>query len=285
MTQQNTATKQNPWSLETPEVAEAQEQAMNRLEAAKAEYQEKRQALENVLGNIERNRKAMREAEKEAAALNQEWKQDLHNNAGSYSPSISKKIDQSAEAKKRAEELRVMVEQSPEIQDQAELEALEARDKYMSCLNNARRLINLWQFDAAISEAMDNHYGETMGAIDAAGRTMHEWYLEQKQQYLAVRGFQPGAAIALASMTDEQEKEARAVVAEKLLQYLEGYGLDYRSPQDHEDNPEFEPIPMLAAEARSDYRSPAIRNRRRAGFKLTKNPNGPAFEMPGVNRI
>ena len=285
MTQQDTATEQNPWSLETPEVAEAQEQAMSNLEAAKAEYQEKRQALENVLSNIERNRKAMAEASKEAEALNQEWKRDLHNNAGSYSPTISKKIDQSAAARKRAEELSAMVEQSPEIQDQVELEALDARDKYISCLNQARRLINLWQFDAAISEAMDSHYSETTAAINAAGRLMHEWYLEEKQKYMALRGITTGAPLALASITEEQDRDARAVVAERMLQYLEGYGLDYRGTEGEYDNPEFEPIQMLAAEARSDYRSVAVRSNRRKGFKLTKNPNGPAFEMPGISRI
>jgi len=285
MTQQNTATDRNPWSQETPEVAEAQEQAMNKLEAAKAEYQEKRQALENVLGNIERNRKAMGEAEREAAALNQEWKQDLHNNAGSYSPSISKKIDQSAEAKKRAEELRAMVEQSPEIQDQAELEALEARDNYMSCLNKARRLINLWQFDAAISEAMDNHYYDTAAAIDAAGLLMHEWYLEEKQQYLAERGIATEVALARAHISKEQDRRARAVVAERMLQYLESYGLDYRRTEGDYGTPELEPIPMLAVEARSDYRSVAIRSKRRAGFKFNRNLNGPSFEMPGISRL
>lgn len=285
MTQQNPATEQNPWSLETQEVAEAQEQAMSNLEKAKAEYLEKRQALENVINNIDRNRRAMAEAEKEAEALNQEWKRDLHKNGGSYSPSISKKIDKSAAARKRGEELSAMVEQSPGIRDEAELEALETRDKYISCLNQARRLINLWGFDAAISEAMNDHYPETAASIDAAGRLMHEWYLEQKQQYLTVRGLQPGAATALASTSEELEREARAVVAEKMLKYLEGYGLDYRSPEGKSGQPEFEPIPMLAAEAQSDYRSVAIRNRRRAGFKLNKNPSEPAFEMPGVSRI
>jgi len=285
MTEQNTVTEQNPWSLETPEVVEAQEQAMNKLEAAKAEYQEKRQALENVLGNIERNRKAMREAEKEAAALNQEWKQDLHNNAGSYSPSISKKIDQSAKAKKRAEELRAMVEQSPEIQDQAELEALEARDKYISCLDKARRLINSWEFDAAMSEALQNHYPDTMAVIDGAGRLMHEWYLEEKAKYFAARGVHPGAHIAHAGITEEQERKARAAVAEKMLAQLESYGLDYRSPGTGSESPEFELIPAHPAELHSKYRSVAVRNRRRAGFKLSDNPNGPAFEMPGTSRI
>lgn len=117
--------------MTTPDMQSPLYPVFEKMYHSQERYREARDHLIATHAQFRRNQQTLKLAQQEADNLNREWKQLLRDNNGKTTSAVTKKLQESCNARDIAQELEPILSATPEILEAAEIEAITARKAYL----------------------------------------------------------------------------------------------------------------------------------------------------------
>lgn len=214
------------------------EQMLERIESTKQKWLDSRAEWIELNKQQKRNERSLNAAREQHELLSKQWRAKAHESGLKASGEARTLLQESIAARGEAEQLQLLVEEGPDLLEEKEEAAVEAKNQYFTTLWKYERPITRQRLEEAAAEIRQSpELAQVMSALSQYLTATRRWHMENAKIRVGYHEFDPWPLVGDDDMELIEDFAMNKRNRKDVVPFLESLGLEIGAPLPDELQP------------------------------------------------